>query len=83
MSDEARRRGEHVVLWNLSAVDWGMFGTAARIMRRLRQVGANDVVLMHDGRNRHNRPDQLLKALPGFLFELQRRGLHSCRLPAQ
>jgi peptidoglycan-N-acetylglucosamine deacetylase len=83
MSDEARQHGEHVVLWNLSAVDWGMFGTAARIGRRLSQVGANDVVLMHDGRNRHNRPDQLLEALPQFLLELQRRGLHSYGLPAR
>jgi peptidoglycan/xylan/chitin deacetylase (PgdA/CDA1 family) len=83
MSDEARRQGEHVVLWNVSAVDWGLFGTAPRIGRRLRQVGANDVVLMHDGRNRHNRPDQLLEALPGFLLELQRRALRSHGLPAR
>jgi peptidoglycan-N-acetylglucosamine deacetylase len=81
MNDEARLQGEHVVLWNVSAIDWGMFGTAPRIGRRLRQVSANDVVLMHDGRNRHNRPDQLLEALPGFLLELQRRGLRSLGLP--
>jgi peptidoglycan/xylan/chitin deacetylase (PgdA/CDA1 family) len=83
MTDEARRHGEHIVMWNVSAVDWGMLGTAGRIGRRLRQVGANDVVLMHDGRNRHNRPDQLLEALPVFLLALLRRGLRSHRLPVQ
>jgi peptidoglycan-N-acetylglucosamine deacetylase len=81
MTDEARRQGEHVVLWNVSAIDWGVLGTATRIGRRLSQTGANDVVLMHDGRNRHNRPDQLLEALPGFLLELQRRDLRSLGLP--
>jgi peptidoglycan/xylan/chitin deacetylase (PgdA/CDA1 family) len=81
MTDEARRQGEHIVLWNVSAIDWGIFGTAQRIGRRLRQTSANDVVLMHDGRNRHNRPDQLLEALPTFLLELQRRDLRSVGLP--
>jgi len=37
-------------------------------------------VLMHDGQNIHNRPDQLLQALPGFLRELERRGLRSSAL---
>jgi peptidoglycan/xylan/chitin deacetylase (PgdA/CDA1 family) len=83
MSDEAQQQGEHIVLWTLSAVDWGLLGTAGRIEKRLSQVQANDVVLMHDGRNRHNRPDQLLQVLPVFLLELARRGLRSDCLPAQ
>jgi peptidoglycan-N-acetylglucosamine deacetylase len=82
MADEARVQGEHVVLWNRSAIDWGWFGTAERIAARLARVGANDIVLMHDGRNRHNRPDQLLQVLPAFLRELQRSALRSCALPA-
>lgn len=82
MSDEARLQGEHIVLWNLSAIDWGLLGTATRIERRLAQVRANDIVLMHDGRNRHNRPDQLVQVLPVFLQELKRRGLRSRCLPA-
>ena len=82
MSDEARRHGESIVMWNLSAVDWGMLGTARRIERRLRRIQADDIVLMHDGRNRHNRPDQLLEALPLFLQELKRRGLRSYCLPS-
>ena len=82
MNDEARQQGEHIVMWNLSAIDWGLLGTATGIERRLAQVRANDVVLMHDGRNRHNRPDQLLQVLPVFLRELMRRGLRSHCLPA-
>jgi peptidoglycan-N-acetylglucosamine deacetylase len=82
MADEARLHGEHVVLWNRSAIDWGWLGTAERISARLARVRGNDIVLMHDGQNRHNRPDQLLQALPGFLTALQRNGLRSCALPA-
>lgn len=81
MSDEARLQGERLVLWNRSAIDWGWLGTAPRIAQRLAQIRAGDVVLMHDGRNRHNRPDQLIRSLPAFLQELQRRGLRSSALP--
>ena len=61
--------------WNLSAVDWGPLGTAPRIAARLRRVRAGDIVLMHDGRNRHNRPEELLRVLPAFLAELTGRNL--------
>ena len=80
MSDEAKRCGERVVLWDISAVDWGPLGTAEGIEKRLSAVKDGDIVLMHDGRNQHNRPDQLLQVLPGFLRELERRGLRSSRL---
>lgn len=80
MSDEAELHGATPVAWDLSAIDWGPFGTARRIAARLQRVRPSDIVLMHDGRNRHNRPDELLRVLPGFLDELQRRGLHSALL---
>ncbi len=80
MSDEAARCGQRVVLWNLSAVDWGPFGRASRIEQRLGAVRAHDVLLMHDGRNQHNRPDQLLSVLPAFLHELQGRALQALPL---
>jgi peptidoglycan-N-acetylglucosamine deacetylase len=80
MTDEARLHGERMILWDLSAIDWGWLGTAPRIAARLARVRANDVVLMHDGQNVHNRPDQLLHVLPEFLRELARRGLQSERL---
>jgi peptidoglycan-N-acetylglucosamine deacetylase len=81
MSDEARLHGERLVLWNRSAIDWGWFGTAPRIAERLARVRPGDIVLMHDGRNQHNRPDQLLNVLPAFLQQLASRGLRSGALP--
>ena len=81
MTDEAQLHGERVVMWDRSAIDWGWLGTAPRIAARLNRVRAGDIVLMHDGQNIHNRPDQLLQALPDFLRELTHRGLPSSALP--
>lgn len=82
MTDEARLHGERMVMWDRSAIDWGWLGSAPRIAERLARVRAGDVVLMHDGQNQHNRPDQLLGVLPEFLREMTRRGLHSIACPA-
>jgi hypothetical protein len=82
MSDEAKRCGEQVVLWNVSAVDWGPLGAADGIEKRLNAVKGGDIVLMHDGRNQHNRPDQLLQVLPLFLRKLSERGLRPALLPS-
>jgi peptidoglycan/xylan/chitin deacetylase (PgdA/CDA1 family) len=81
MSDEAQRCGERVVLWNVSAVDWGPLGGAEGIEKRLDAVKDGDIVLMHDGRNQHNRPDQLLQVLSLFLRKLSDRGLRAELLP--
>lgn len=83
MSDEAQRCGEQTVLWDVSAVDWGPLGAADGIEKRLDAVKGGDIVLMHDGRNQHNRPDQLLQVLPLFLHKLSNRGLHAALLPSQ
>lgn len=80
MNEEAELCGETSVNWDLSAIDWGPFGTAQRIAARLQRASPGDIVLMHDGRNRHNRPDELLRVLPGFLEELQRRRMRSMPL---
>ncbi|NLG75352.1 MAG: polysaccharide deacetylase family protein [Xanthomonadaceae bacterium] len=80
MDDEARRLGAQTVLWHLSAIDWGPFGRADRIEKRLERIRPNDIVLMHDGKNEHNRPDELLRVLPQALRHLQTRGLHSALL---
>jgi peptidoglycan/xylan/chitin deacetylase (PgdA/CDA1 family) len=82
MSDEAHRCGEQVVLWNISAIDWGPLGSAEGIEKRLDAVKGGDIVLMHDGQNKHNRPDQLLQILPLFLRKLSDRGLRAALLPA-
>ena len=58
MTDEARLHGERIVMWDRSAIDWGWLGAAPRIAERLSRVRAGDIVLMHDGQNQHNRPDQ-------------------------
>lgn len=81
MSDEAQRCGERVVLWDVSAVDWGPLGAAEGIEKRLGAVKRGDIVLMHDGRNQHNRPDQLLQILPLFLRKLDDHGLEAAVLP--
>lgn len=80
MTEAALDCGETPVAWTLSAIDWGWLGTANGIARRLQRVRPGDVVLMHDGANRHNRPAELLRVLSGFLVELQRRNLHAVAL---
>lgn len=82
MSNEAQRCGERVVLWDVSAIDWGPLAVPDGISKRLDAVKGGDIVLMHDGRNKHNRPDQLLQVLPLFLRELSDRGLRAELLPA-
>ena len=77
MDDEARRTGATIVDWDLSAVDWGPLGGAERIATRLARVRGGDVVLMHDGCNTHNRPQELMRVLPAFLGQLNRRGLRA------
>lgn len=74
MIEEAERGGQRLVLWNLSAVDWGPLGGARGIARRLAAAQAGDIVLMHDGGWGINRPEALIEALPGFLADLARRG---------
>jgi peptidoglycan/xylan/chitin deacetylase (PgdA/CDA1 family) len=73
--EEARDSGQRVVLWNVSAIDWGPLGGAGRINARLDAVRAADIVLMHDGGWGINRPDQLTRVLPSFFDRLRRRSL--------
>jgi len=82
MLDEAERSGQRTVLWSLSAIDWGPLGHAAGIAARVRGVGTGDIVLMHDARNRRNRPDELLQVLPRLLSDLNERRLSTTALAA-
>ena len=75
MMDQARELGQTVVMWSLSAVDWGPWGRATRIARRLRAVQEGDIVLLHDGRRRYNRPWETVRVLSGFLSDLHYRNL--------
>lgn len=79
MTRAAADAGQRVVLWSRSAVDWGPWTTPRRVMQRLRAVEDGDIVLMHDGRNRHNRPEVTLEVLPELLALLADRKL--CPVP--
>ena len=70
-----------IALWSVSAVDWGLMGTAAGIKRRLDAVQSGDIVLMHDAPRTSNHPEQLLLVLPGFLQQLAAAGLPCSLLP--
>ena len=66
MTAEAEGLGERVIMWDVSAIDWGLLSAPQAIEGRLGRVKAHDIVLMHDGRNRHNRPDRLLRCRQCF-----------------
>lgn len=83
MTEAAADLGQELVLWDVSAIDWGIFGHRAEIARRLQRVGHGDIVLMHDGRNGRNRTDELVAALPAFLADLSRRDLAARTLSAR
>jgi peptidoglycan-N-acetylglucosamine deacetylase len=73
MLEEAEDAGQTVVLWSLSAIDWGPLGYAGKIADRLAEAEPGDIVLMHDGG--HNKPAQLASVLPTFLETMQYSGL--------
>jgi peptidoglycan-N-acetylglucosamine deacetylase len=68
MIQQAEHHGERLMLWTLSARDWGLFGAScAAIKARLDRARAGDIVLMHDAPRGINRPDQLIRVLPDLL----------------
>lgn len=73
MIDQAHKEGMTTVLWNHSIVDWGWWGTESGIDRRLKKIAAGDIVLMHDGRPGHNRPEIIVRQLPGVLDRLKQQ----------
>lgn len=73
MIDQAHQEGMTTVLWSHSIVDWGWWGTEAGINRRLKKIKAGDIVLMHDGRPGHNRPEIIARQLPGLLDSLKQK----------
>ena len=80
--EAAREDGQRIALWSVSAVDWGPLATPERILLRLRALRAGDIVLMHDGPLRHNRPDHTLQVLPTLLAALVAEGPEPAPLPA-
>lgn len=63
------------VLWSRSVMDWGVFGTKTDVSRRLQHITPGDIVLLHDGRPRHNCPDITYQCLPQFLRTLSDKSL--------
>ena len=61
-------------------MDWGPFAREKRVARRLGRAQAGDIVLLHDGRNRHNHPETVVDVLPSLLVSLPRRGLVAASL---
>jgi peptidoglycan/xylan/chitin deacetylase (PgdA/CDA1 family) len=80
MIDEAENHGETVVLWSRSAIDWGPLGHPAGIRRRLLAIRPGEIVLMHDGRRRHNRPQQTSQVLPEVLDRIRELDLNPAPL---
>lgn len=76
----AREQGQRVALWTRSAIDWGPWATPQAVQRRLCRVRRGEILLMHDGRNRHNRPQATAAALPRLVATLAERGLRTVRL---
>jgi peptidoglycan-N-acetylglucosamine deacetylase len=81
VTEAAREEAQRIALWSVSAVDWGPLATPRRILARLRLVRAGDIVLMHDGPLRHNRPQHTLQVLATMLAALARHGPFPATLP--
>jgi peptidoglycan-N-acetylglucosamine deacetylase len=80
MIRQAEHHGEKLMLWTLSARDWGLFGAScAAIKARLDRARPGDIVLMHDAHRGINRPDQLIRVLPDLLRRVTHQPLP--RLP--
>lgn len=80
MLQQVHREGMQTVLWTRSAIDWGPLGTDEGVAERLEAVEAGDIVLMHDGERKHNKPGATARQLPTLLERLQRRGIHTLTL---
>lgn len=81
LGEAVREAGQRIALWSVSAVDWGPLATPHGIYNRLRLVRTGDIVLMHDGPLRHNRPDITLRVLPVLLAALASHGPTPAGLP--
>ena len=75
MAEEAQGNGQAIVLWSLSAVDWGPLANKPGIFRRLTKAAAGDIVLLHDGGRSPNKPQHMTAVLPDFLDAMARRHL--------
>jgi peptidoglycan/xylan/chitin deacetylase (PgdA/CDA1 family) len=75
MLEQSHAEQMRTVLWSRSIIDWGPLGTDTGIARRLQEVEAGDIVLMHDGQRQHNRPQLVAQQLPEAIQALTKRGI--------
>lgn len=75
MLEQARELGQHLLLWDRSAIDWGWLGHERLVARRLHAVKPGEVVLLHDAVNKHNKPNAMLSVLPAFLKQKLDEGI--------
>lgn len=80
MLREASRLGMETVLWSRSAIDWGPLASRGGVARRLQRTTAGDIVLLHDGKRRYNRPDITAAELPAILTFLKDHDLEPISL---
>lgn len=73
MIAQAAAENMTTVLWSHSIIDWGWCATDAGIGRRLNNIKAGDIVLMHDGKRQSNRPEILVRQLPALLERLKQK----------
>lgn len=75
--------GLRLASWTWRGAD-GAIGNPARVLQRLRNVGAGNIVLLHDGNCRRDSEGQpvVLSVLPALLRRMAEAGLSSVPLPA-
>lgn len=80
MRKQAHQESMETVLWSHSIIDWGYLGSKSGITNRLELIKPCDIVLMHDGKRKHNHPDNLIRCLPQFLRELRKKSMVTANL---
>lgn len=80
MREQSLNDNMRIAMWSRSAVDWGPLATPVGIARRLGAIEGGDIVLMHDGYRRFNKPELTVSLLPSLLESLVKRGLTAVTL---
>jgi len=76
---EARREGDHIILWTVALEHHDAPTPRAMVARALRLVQPGSILLMHDGA--HVSREKTVEALPLLLDGLRRRGYRCVTVP--
>jgi peptidoglycan/xylan/chitin deacetylase (PgdA/CDA1 family) len=78
---EARTLGMRIVMWSVDPKDWKSSRTAKQVRRSvLARVEPGSIILLHDG---GGDAAHTIKALPGIIRGIRKRGLHFVLVPAR